>query len=243
MSNLGTVGVYSTARGINSAGDVVGISQATNGPSFAVLWKDGAVSDVGDAASAASAINDSGQVVGFQEIGPGGAMKPFLWTPSSPPTDLGSLGQPGGDAWGINSLGQVVGLTSVDTSSHAFLWQNNVMSDLGTLGGPFSNAYSITDDGQVLGTSSFSSDTSQGHAFLWDSQHGMRDLNDLIDSESRWTLQDARQMNDAGQIVGIGINPDGAQHGYLLTLVPEPSSILLAVIGFLGILGLARSRT
>ncbi len=64
----------------------------------------------------------------------------------------------------------------------------------------------------------------------------MQNLNDLIDPSSGWTLM-ATGINDAGQIVGAGFNPQGEYHAFLLTpIVPEPSTLSLlsgAVLGFL----------
>jgi hypothetical protein len=48
----------------------------------------------------------------------------------------------------------------------------------------------------------------------------MADLNNVIPVGSNWTLQKATAINDLGQIVGIGINPGGASHGFLLTPLP-----------------------
>jgi probable HAF family extracellular repeat protein len=42
------------------------------------------------------------------------------------------------------------------------------------------------------------------HAFLWDPQSGMRDLNDLIPSGLGWELNSGNAINDAGQIAGSG---------------------------------------
>jgi probable HAF family extracellular repeat protein len=44
-------------------------------------------------------------------------------------------------------------------------------------------------------------------------------------------------INDAGQITGFGYTIDGAEHAFLLTPVPEPSSLVRAVLGGLVLLG------
>jgi probable HAF family extracellular repeat protein len=63
------------------------------------------------------------------------------------------------------------------------------------------------------------------------SADGMRNLNDLLDpSGAGWTLRDAIAINDAGQIVGYGTSPPGAQHGFLLTPVPEPPTLALVAL-------------
>jgi probable HAF family extracellular repeat protein len=88
------------------------------------------MSNLGGPASGELAINDAGQAVG-EALNLASDTKPTLWQPNGPPVDLGSLGQPGGTAWGINNVGQVVGTTLVAIKSHAFLWQNGSMADLG----------------------------------------------------------------------------------------------------------------
>ena len=132
----------------------------------------------GGFASEATAINDSGQVVGYDWTG--SAYHSFIWQ-TGVMTDLGTLGCCT-QAFGINASGQVVG----GSSGRAFIWQNGVMTDLGTPGG-FSTASGINDAGQVVGTffpPGFVSVQGNGHAFLW--QNGVTiDLGTLGGLESR----------------------------------------------------------
>jgi hypothetical protein len=69
----------------------------------------------------------------------------------------------------------------------------------------------------------------------------MQDLNDLIASGSGWTLGDAVGINDAGQIVGNGMI-GGNSHAYLLTPIPEPSTLILLCIGFASLLAFAQKK-
>lgn len=68
--------------------------------------------------------------------------------------------------------------------------------DLGTLGGDSSTAYSINNYNEVVGWSSDYNGIS--HAFIWDVQQGMRDLQPLGDSHSGRAFG----INNIGQVVG-----------------------------------------
>ena len=87
----------------------------------------------------------------------------------------------------------------------------------------------------MIGYASVSRPPSSGdtHPFLYNNST-MTDLNTLIDPSSGWTLKNAQGINDAGQIVGIGTNPSGHRHAFLLTPVPEPSSLALLLTLALG---------
>jgi hypothetical protein len=59
-----------------------------------------------------------------------------------------------------------------------------------------------------------------------DSLRILRDLNDLIPPDSGWRLTDVYSINDRGQMLGTGYNPEGQQTTFLLTpaAVPEPGA-------------------
>ena len=110
--------------------------------------------------------------------------------------------------WALNSndLHQVVGYSDLtgDTTSHAFLWQNGLMTDLGTLSGDFSSfAPAINNEGQVVGASCDQSGNCR--AFIW--QNGaITDLNTLIPVDSPLYLLQALDINSFGEIVGCAFH-------------------------------------
>jgi probable HAF family extracellular repeat protein len=117
------------------------------------------------------------------------------------------------------------------------------LTDLGTLGGSTSIGQGINASGQVTGYAYTTGNAS--HAFLYDIVHGMVDLNSLITPSSGWVLNGGWAINDVGQIAGYG-TIGGETHAFLLTPVPvpEPSSLVLAAFGFVGLAwGWRRSRS
>jgi probable HAF family extracellular repeat protein len=82
--------------------------------------------------------------------------------------------------------------------------------------------------GQVVGEAQTTGDAAE-HAFLYDGVT-MTDLNSLIDPISGWTLTESSAINDGGQIVGNG-TIGGQTHAFLLTPVPEPTSLTLLTAG------------
>jgi probable HAF family extracellular repeat protein len=214
MTDLGTLGgPSSTANAVNNSTQVVGVAETTNSggnPAFcfsettqchAVLWQNGAKTDLGTLGGANSAvptkgINSRGQVVGIAET-PTRELHAFLWQ-NGIMTDLRTLGGPA-VALGINDPGQVVGAASFDTDPnfHAFLWENGLMIDLGTLGGEISFALVNNNKGHIVGVSTLPGDVNS-HAFLWKDGPPMIDLGTLFpDSNSA-----AFDISDKGQVVG-----------------------------------------
>jgi hypothetical protein len=74
----------------------------------------------------------------------------------------------------------------------------------------------------------------QTRATIWDQQHAMRFLQDVLRDDYNlnlpgWTLTWAYRISDDGTtILGTGINPAGQNEGWVVTL-PDPSAGALAV--------------
>ncbi len=242
--DLGTLGgTNSDAFGINNSGQVVGYAQNSGGVYDAFRYSNGVMTDLGSfggpssVASVATGINNSGQIAGYS-LTSGSAQNAFRTVPNQPITpadDLGTLGGTNSMAYAINDSGQVVGTAQNSSGVYdAFLYSNGAMIDLGTLAGLNSEAQGINAIGQVVGmveTTSFTKD-----AFLY-SDGIMTDLNTLIEPDSGWILEVAESINDSGEISGYGYNSSGQEDAFLLTPVPEPSTVALFVIGTIGLAG------
>ena len=203
MADLGTLphGWSSAPVAISANGLIAGF--AVNGeidpliPGFpeqrAVLWKDGKLFDLGTLPEGgyeaeANSVNSRGQVVGTA----------FNTIP---------------DPVGLNVFHDIFS----PTQARAFLWQDGAMQDLGTLGGNDAAAFLINEKGQVMGWS-LTSTTTPGPcfpflalgSFLWDHEHGMRNLGDFGGACTQ-----AYDLNNQGQVVGYSLLESGVSRGFL----------------------------
>jgi probable HAF family extracellular repeat protein len=181
----------------------------------------------GDSTSAATAINDRGQVVGISgrchvAVGDSSARAAVIWEHGQP-REIPTLGA---DTWNtpmdINNAGRVVGFANAGNDAQgnprlkAFLWMGRGSSiDLGVLGeDDLSQAFGINARGQVVGRSCGGSGC---RAVLW--ENGViHDLNDLLDNGGD-VLTIARHINDAGLITG---NLTDATTGNTIAFVAVP---------------------
>jgi len=233
------------AAGVNQRGQVVGWAENTvhdptcNPPQVlqfrAVLWGPrGRTRQLpplgGDTVTAATAINDRGQVVGISGIcdnavGRFSARHAVLWEHGAV-TDIGNLG---GVAWhtpmAVNQRGDIVGFSNLPGdaggrfNAHAFLWtKRDGITDLGTLpGDTTSQALGINARRQVVGVSC---GTSGCRAFLWE-HRVMTDLNILVAPGFSGQLTSAGDINNAGMITGEALDRETGERRAFTAVVTE----------------------
>jgi probable HAF family extracellular repeat protein len=146
----------------------------------AVSWENDTVTVLKDLGTGAGAIaygnNNRGQIVGSVFVTPGGPIRYAALWQKGVLTNLGTLpGDIASIATGINDQGQVVGSTwnSDFNWSHAFIYQEGVMTDLNTLFHTGTNLHAtmankINNRGQISGMATVMSGPDEGkvHAFL-----------------------------------------------------------------------------
>jgi probable HAF family extracellular repeat protein len=242
MTELPTLGgTHGFAAGTNNSGVTTGWAENTVvdptcvAPQVlqfrAVVWDaEGRVTELppfpGDTVSAATAINDLGDVVGISGIcdiavGQRSAIRAVRWR-NGVPESLGSLG---GDAWNtptaINARGDIAGFANltpgIDLLPHAFRWTAQTgMVDLGTLpDDATSQASGVNASGAIVGQSCDADGVCRG--FVWDSGN-MHDLQSLIVSGDDVYILAANDIDDAGRITGQGFDTaTGAFVAFLAT--------------------------
>jgi len=232
MTALPTLGGNNgQAVGVNNRGQVVGYAEnSTQDPACippqvldfeAVIWgpKAGQIQQLsplpGDTVSAASGINDRGQVVGASGLCSNGTPHGVLWQDGSV-TDLGNLGgvlntYPAA----INSRGFVVGQSDLagDNTAHAFVWtKEDGMQDIGALpGDSLSLAFGTNDEDQVVGVSCVDITFSNCRAFLW--RDGvMVDVNNLVKPGSTpLYLFFGNDINSRGEIAAYAFDQSNGE--------------------------------
>ena len=207
--DLGTLGErYSRAEDVNEAGVVVGSSWDVGGLVRAFRWRDenaNGRSDPGEmvflapieghVASAANALNDEGQAVGYSLELDGVTFGATLWQPDGEVVDLGdslasSLAQD------ITNTGVVLGISIEDARSFAWVWDGNAgRRALVGLEGTRVRIASINDSLQTAGNLV---DT----PVLWDAgavrvlHEGLLPMGSIGDSAR------PRALNSSGHVVG-----------------------------------------
>lgn len=202
-------GGESRAMAINNQNQIVGVSASPLTSSQAFLFENGMMTDLcslGHRFSEALAINNQGQIVGYSYESDM-SYKAFLYEIDDPNPRMINLGAMGpefpfsrGEA--INDTGQIVGeLSNNQGTSRGFIIEAGVLKMLESLGGIRSGALGINNLGVAVGHSR--NYEKEPHACLW--FDGLAyDLNELVPENSGWRLQEARAINDCGQIVGFG---------------------------------------
>src|SRR5215469_12352318 len=228
LQDLGTLGgPDALAVIINDHGQIFGASYTSDVPNLltgippldAFLYEKGKMTDIpngfgGTLVSPLSA-NNRGQLVGNATFADEATSHPFLWSKGEF-VDLGTFGGTFGDAVWINDAGAVTGHAATpDSAVHGFLWKNGALTDIGTLDGDDCSAgFSINSANQIVGQS-FACNGPVSHAFLWENGEVV-DLHSLISHGSDMQLLAAFNINDRGEIAGVGVLPNGDGHAFLL---------------------------
>jgi probable HAF family extracellular repeat protein len=177
-------------------------------------------------------VNNAGQIVGIASFtGNRGDQEAFLFDSVTgvhvPLHDMLTSGGPGTTrAAAINESGVVAGEGWNGSFASAWTWDP-------ALGFTFLPALKqgdrdrnrpedINARGAVVGNAATDGFAAR-HAYIWDSNRGMRDLNDLVDAPNGFILDRALKISDTGIIVGDGHFGPGFGLGVAYVLLPIES--------------------
>lgn len=196
--------------------------------------------DPGVSAMAKGVSADGSIICGYESEAGGIVRRAFRWTEVEGMVPLDFA-----EALAISADGSAIAGQKSRSESVRWTEQEGIV-ELGLLPGKtFSRAIDISADGSiVVGLAGWDAE-----AFIWNADHGMRLLQDVLvndygldDQLAGWTLTEAARISDDGTVIaGQGINPDGLNEAWVV-VIPEPSSIALVATGWLGLLAFARRR-
>jgi uncharacterized membrane protein len=178
--------------------------------------------------------SDGSVIVGQADINFMGNPRPAKWTFSNGSYTSALLPQLNPNTIGSALAVTPDGLVAVGQSAgRAVRWINGGVENLGTIpGGSAATTYLATgvsaNGNTVVGLGDFNAGQGTGTAFIWDSAHGMRDLNIALTSEFGLDLQGfecfyARAITPDGKaIVGYGFG-DAGQEAFLVDLSGGPA--------------------
>ncbi len=228
IHDLGTLGgTIAFGQAMNQLGEVAGFSTINSVPNPSTglptidpfLWDDGGMIDLGGFGGTFGQVfwlNNQGQVAGDSNLPGDQTFHAFRWGRGTL-SDLGTFGGSLSHAAWINDDGDVVGGAQYGDglTVHAALWRDKSIQDLGTVAGDrCSGANSINSIGQIVGVSwaeegfcfTPSPAVTAQHAVLWEAS-SLFDLNSEIPAGSGLQLVTAININDRGEIAGIGLPP------------------------------------
>lgn len=232
------IGPSTVASGINNFGEVVGTTPLPDTPYVSpsphgFLW-DGLLTDLGGVGwGSVKAVNDTGFVLmntSFStrtRTSSGWKVHDSVGGTSTLIQVIAKYGK----QWSVamNNNNEVVSWGFLDVNTP---WKQAVRvlftdaagstTDAGGLGDFYSSQpTAINDLGEIVGNASMSISRRGDRPFLIDGTGTVFDLNALLPPASGWSLVTAVDVNNSGQIVGVGIF-GGAPAGYLLTPVAAP---------------------
>jgi len=239
-------------NGINDSGTVVGGYETTS-DRYGFIYSNGIFTQLSDPnatiATYATGINNSGTVVGYYYNSPdlgdphGASSHGFIYS-NGTYTTLDAPNSVAGTtiATGINNSGQVVGyFEGLSAQYNGFIYDNGVYSsfinpDSGSAPNPRGTyAWGINDSGNVVGY--YTDSQSRAHPFLYNG--GTFTALSLSPADAIPGSDLLYAINDLGDTVGNYAMYGSGTHGFVL--VPEPSTLVLGLLGFAAV-GLAAPR-
>jgi probable HAF family extracellular repeat protein len=270
MTNLGTLSGFtnSSASALNNSGQIVGTSYNTGvslPQSFGYVYQNGTMTSIGALSSnykfsEALSINNAG-VIGAATgagINRNGAWYAATIVKNGLQTLLIGTSEDSSPV-AINDMGQAVGYYTYPSGPGTFPFmvkadgtQVNLRGMLDAAGFWAGTAESINNLGYVVGTAFTSKTGSQVDCFLYSPDGSLTLFSNLVSLSNGTTpgftsLYSVSDINDLGQIIGIGKYFDGEQTydaPYMLQVnaIPEPSSLGFAAAGACGVFLFFRKR-
>jgi len=224
---------WSSAWAINNGGTVVGVRSIEDGvnPQNAYIWSaEQGFTDLGmmdRPYSCATDISEIGIVVGWRGVAGTSEQEGFRWHDggftflgpvpgaiSSMPFSVNTRGEiVGNSAWEIATTGELRGL--------GFIWRDEVWTILEPIDGyEESGAAALNDVSQVVGSSG-PIGPGDNHATLWQNTVPY-ELDELAELDPGFTIERSKAINNAGQILGDGSDPEWHDVTFLLTPIDRP---------------------
>lgn len=259
INYLGTLGGdYAGAYDINESGQITGFAWpagaqfSTQGQGF--IYENGVMSPLGNVSTSTGysrghGINDAGEIAGRGSLVDFGNSDKHLayWDENGLINSYTSAGGTYSTGQDINNNGIIVGNGRTATSGnlqYGMVWDRdgNLLQVMDTFGGNRSRAWAINEDGTIVG---FARDGSGAHRALvsYDGGASIIDLNSVLNRTNHGfvSLDEAFDINENGQIVGVGTLANGETRAFMLTAVPVPAAVWMFASG-LGLLGWLRRR-
>ncbi|WP_186441139.1 dockerin type I domain-containing protein [Desulfamplus magnetovallimortis] len=184
--------------------------------------------------SAAVSVNSSGEVVGVAQNNSWN-FRPFIYTSSEGMIPLSIDPALSSGEWGatiINDNGLIGGVALfadidslsypwIGTEAFPYIWNDSASSPVAiTMPALFPNGVlcAVNNSGSMVGSMwNANEEEPLFHAFIYDSSNGLRDLNDLVTTDSDVVLQFAGDINEKGEIAGYALQ-NGIMRAFLLTV-------------------------
>jgi len=236
IRDVGNLGQYGNITAINKSGVFVGVDMLEHG---VISNGGGALQELGPLGdldhSSAYDINDSGKVVGYAGRQLGTGPRAFISDQGNSMRQLSALGGVTSCAYAINNNGLILGGFAFDLQNGG----ERIFLCGGSGDGPFQElqmpsdfyehvACAMNNSGQFVMEYN---DTHYNYRSILYRDGTITDVTAIVDPAYGFTLINANDINDAGQIVGSGRDAAGQWHPILLTPIPEPSALALLATG------------